>query len=295
MNKKIVYILSTNFAGSHLLSLQLGSHSQCASIGELHHFRRKHTRYRACHSCVSDEKCPLFKGLKEHSSSTFYDMIFRNLADYDSAVTTVIDNSKKVRWACRFTNRPGYTRKYIHLIRDPRALVRRWMITFNEKEKRKMRLKTARRCWPHAWDILTGDEANVYVWDWLYENRQVADFIDRHKLDAKVVTYHDLVFKTDDVLSDLMEWMGLQYEPSQKEYWNYLHHSSLKENYMRPHENTEKVFDQRWKTFLSQDVQCRIFNHPYIQTFLREININFDRDYGLVNMDSIKNPKFCDL
>ena len=268
------------------MSLQLGSHSQCASIGELHHFRRKHTRYRACHSCVSDEKCPLFKGLKEHSSSTFYDMIFRNLADYDSAVTTVIDNSKKVRWACRFTNRPGYTRKYIHLIRDPRALVRRWMITFNEKEKRKMRLKTARRCWPHAWDILTGDEANVYVWDWLYENRQIADFVDRHKLDAKVVTYHDLVFKTDEVLSELMTWLGYEYEPGQKNYWDFIHHSSAKSSYMQLSANSEKIFDQRWKSFLSEQVKERIFTHPHINSYAKQIGVFFDKEKGLLSTNS---------
>ncbi|MEN8127696.1 MAG: hypothetical protein ABFR90_07805, partial [Planctomycetota bacterium] len=116
MDKQIVYILSTNYAGSHFLALQLGSHGRCASIGELHHFRRKDTTKRMCHLCESDESCPVFSGIKEQSVENFYKTIFDNLDSYDSAVSTIIDNSKKVRWARRFIKPDGYTRKYIHLI-----------------------------------------------------------------------------------------------------------------------------------------------------------------------------------
>lgn len=39
--KQIVYILSTNYAGSHFLALMLASHSRCASVGEVHQLRKK--------------------------------------------------------------------------------------------------------------------------------------------------------------------------------------------------------------------------------------------------------------
>jgi hypothetical protein len=151
MTKQIAYILSTNYAGSHFLSLQLGSHSQCASIGELHHFRRNKTRAKACYRCEKDSDCPVFSGIQGKPVRQFYDGIFDNLATYDSRISTVIDNSKKVRWAGRFLDMPGYTRKYIHLIRDPRALVRRWLLNEDTvSKKRKVRLTTARRCWRQA-------------------------------------------------------------------------------------------------------------------------------------------------
>lgn len=281
MNQQIIYILSTNYAGSHLLALQLGSHSRCASIGELHHFRRKYTRHRACHACPSDEVCPVFTGLRKQPVRGFYNTIFRNLAALDPAVTTIIDNSKKVRWAQRFVREPVYTKKYIHLIRDPRALIRRWMISFDEPAKKKMRKKTARRCWTHAWNILTGDEPNVYVWDWLYENSQITKFIRNNNLDARLVTYRDLVFKADEVLAGIMKWLDFEYEPAQKEYWKFVHHSSVKTSYMQSPPEREQVFDQRWKTYLTKEVQDRVFNHARIQSYIRSLGLVFDFENGL--------------
>ena len=260
MDKQIVYILSTNYAGSHFLALQLGSHSQCASIGELHHFRRKNSPHRACIMCDSDDVCPVFSGVKENPIPKIYDAVFSNLGAYDANISTVFDNSKKVRWARRFLKPDGYTRKYIHLIRDPRALVRRWMMSFDVPTKKKMRLKTARRCWRHAWDILTGDEANVYIWDWLYENQQITHFIKKNNLDAQIVTYHDLVFKTDESLSRLVKWLGHDYESEQKNYWNFIHHGSGKRSLSYTPKSMGEKADQEWKSFLDEQTQQRSAN-----------------------------------
>lgn len=288
MTKQVVFVLSTNYAGSHFLALQLGSHSQCASIGELHHFRRNDTRFKACFLCERDDRCPIFTGIHQEPIGRYYARVFENLAVFDGSVSTVIDNSKKVRWASRFVGMPGFTVKYIHLIRDPRALVRRWMLTFDTPGiKRKMRLKTARRCWRHAPDILTGDEPNVYIWHWLYQNRQITDFLKRNHLDARLVTYHDLAFKTDQVLDGLMNWLGCAYEPTQKAYWNYTHHGSVKPQYMKPPENADESFDQRWKTFLDDATHTKILHHPYIRRYLDSLGVHFDPDKGLCGEGSV--------
>ena len=103
MNRQIVYILSTNYAGSHFLALQLSSHSQCTSVGELHHFRwGPQIRPRACVHCETDKECPVLKGLDDVPVSCYYQKIFENLSAYDKQVTTLIENSKKPRWAVRF-------------------------------------------------------------------------------------------------------------------------------------------------------------------------------------------------
>jgi len=276
MNRQIVHVLSTNYAGSHLLALQLGSHSRCASLGELHHLRKKGARRtkKVCYLCESDSVCPVLGGLDHLPVSAFYGRIFANLESHNPQVATVIDNSKKPRWASRFVAMPGYTQKYVHLIRDPRALIRRWILSYDTPAvKREMRIKTARRCWRHCWQILRGDEPNVYIWNWLYENRLITDFLRSNELDWQLVTYYDLVFRTDEVLSRLMAWLGLEYEPSQKEYWTFVHHGSVKPDYMRPAVAGAASFDQRWKTFLDEETQKRVVEHPQIRAYLGEIGL----------------------
>lgn len=282
MNKQVVYLLSTDYAGSHFLALQLGSHPQCASLGEPLHQRKRDAAPRACNRCESEDVCPVYKGIRDEPTERFYDRFLENLAKWDSRINTAIDNSKKIRWAQDFVDRPGFDKKYIHLIRDPRALVRRWMLTFDTpKMKGKKRRTMARRFWPHAWDILTGDQENVYIWKWLYQNKMITEFIENNNLDAQLVTYHDLVFHPNKVLGDLMKWIGHTYDPSQKEYWNSTHHGTVKSLYIKPPENTDKIFDQRWKTFLDEGTQMKIWHHPQIKKYLDSIGLTFDVDTGL--------------
>lgn len=282
MSRQIVYILSTNYAGSHLLALQLGSHSRCLSIGELHHLRRKDTPYRVCSLCPAEESCPVFAGVRGQPAERFYDLIFQNLSRTYPQVETVIDNSKKVRWASRFLQQPGYTMKYIHLIRDPRALVRRWMVTFKPLEKFRRRLKTARRCWRHSWEILAGEEWRAYLWHWLYQNQQLTSFLEQNHLDFQVVTYRDLVFEADAVLGGLMKWLGYEYEPGQKEYWNFPHHGSVKKNYMKPPADGTILYDQRWKEELDEQIQRRIYQDSSLRAYLKKIDLLYDSEQGLI-------------
>ena len=137
MKNKIVHVLSTNYAGSHLLTLQLGSHTQCLSIGEFHHFRWKgQRRPKACYLCSDDSVCPVYQGLADSPLEQLYPKLFTNIKQYNPAISTVIDNSKKTRWIQRFFDMPNYEQYYIHLIRDPRALVRRWILTEDTPEKK---------------------------------------------------------------------------------------------------------------------------------------------------------------
>jgi hypothetical protein len=223
-------------------------------------------------------------GLRGQPPERFYDIIFENLSRAYPSIETVIDNSKKVRWASRFLHLPGYRIKYIHLIRDPRALVRRWMMTLKPDEKKRRRLKTARRCWRHSWEILTGDESRTYLWHWLYQNQQITDFLERNRLESRLVTYHDLVFEADDVLRGLMEWLGYAYEPRQKEYWTFSHHGSVKKNYLKPPAGGTLLFDQRWKEDLDERTQKEVYSHPAVTAYLKKIGLSYDYDYGLISL-----------
>jgi hypothetical protein len=274
MDKTIVYILSTNFAGSHFLALQLGSNTRCASIGELHHFERKRNLRRACHICPSDQKCPVFTGLQGKSADALYDKIFDNLEKYDNKISVLIDNSKKTNWASCFLNQDHYKMKYIHLIRDPRALVRRWILTEDTFGKKwHVRWATARRYSRKWFDILTGDEINVYLWKWLHQNKLITDFIKENSVESKIITYHDLALNTDRVLGDLMDWIGFEYDPAQKDYWNFQHHSSVKEQYIKPPAEGKRIFDLRWKELLDEATCERITHFTPINEYLDQLGI----------------------
>ncbi len=286
MTKQIVYVLSTNYAGSHLLSLQLGSHSKVVSAGELLH-RRRPGFGDLCHRCDSDEVCPVYAGLQGRPVSTFYRRIFENLAAYDEQIETVVDNSKKIRWARRSGRKANFTKKYIHLIRDPRALIRRWTMSFKTAaSKKKIRLKTARHCPMHFLDVLRGDETNVYLWYWLFKNRRITNYIKSKRLDARVVTYHDLVASGPQVLSELTQWLGLDYEPGQEQYWNFQHHGTVKTSYMKPPSDERMTLDQRWKSFLDPETQDAVFNNPRIRSYIDQLGIEFDIENGLIGKPS---------
>jgi len=61
--------------------------------------------------------------------------------------------------------------KYVHLIRDPRTLVRRWMVTYETApKKRNVRWKTARHVPRRFFQILRGLEWQVYLYKWLWQN-----------------------------------------------------------------------------------------------------------------------------
>jgi hypothetical protein len=207
--------------------------------------------------------------------------VFINLEALEPDVHTIIDNSKKPRWARRFINMQGVKQNYIHLIRDPRALIRRWILLYQTiQQKRIVRLKTARRCWHNSWSILTNSQVNVYIWKWLYHNRLITNFINRYNPDSRIVTYYDLVNNTDGKLSELMNWIGFDYEPEQKEYWKFTHHCAVNKKYFQAPEHGKKIFDQRWKEFLDEEEQRKVTTHPVILSYLDEIGLHLE-DNGI--------------
>ena len=279
---KIVYVLSTNYAGSHFTVLQLASHSKCISAGELHRFDlQKRKAKQACHICESDETCPVFHGLRGLPLGDLHPRLFANIAEAFPNVDTLIDNSKKTAWAEKLLRMPGIEQKYLHVIRDPRALVRRWMMNYDtSSEKRKVRYIMMRRVKRHIWNIMTGSEANVYAWKWVHQNRLITDFLHEHQLDHKVYLYDELVFEPDRALSEIMRWVGHDFEPAQTEYWNFVHHGSQKPEYMKPPSSDKVRFDTRWRDYLDPQTQREIVDHPGIGEYLAEMALEFS-DSGL--------------
>ena len=126
MNRSVVYILSTNYAGSHYLSLLLGSNSQTTHLGEVKRLRfaDEADRKRACYLCRDKPDCKLLGGIGPENLADIYPIVFSRVP---TRVKVLVDSSKNTFWARRFLHDGRYARKYVHLIRDPRALVRRYV------------------------------------------------------------------------------------------------------------------------------------------------------------------------
>src|SRR5262245_25974463 len=99
MTPRVVFILSTNYAGSHFLSLLLGSNTKARHLGELHRFTHRIPRKRPCYLCDDFRECPVFKGIEPGATKHIHSTIFKNVGPH---VEVLLDNSKKTAWARKF-------------------------------------------------------------------------------------------------------------------------------------------------------------------------------------------------
>ena len=271
--KKIVYILSTNYAGSHLLSLCVGGHTRFQHIGEVKGLRsnKHHPGRQYCGICDGHENCPVLKGITQKNFENIYEIIFANVGP---GVHGLVDTSKKTYWAQRFLNDKRYEKKFVFLVRDPRALVRRWLI--DEKLNRfRERLKLLKYSPRNFKKGFSGDSVDTYTGKWLQQNWKIYDFIKKNNLDFYILSYHDLVTRESEILPSLMEWLGEKYEPGQEEYWNFTHHGSLKQQYK---DKKSKSLDCRWQDYLSKRQQEKISQDHDVQTFLECCNLSMNDD-----------------
>jgi len=269
--KKVLFILSTNYAGSHYLSLLVGSHSKAEHVGEIRRFRYQQIHREPCFVCNDFEKCPLFQGIEPGRVEHIHEQIFRNLGD---GTLLLVDNSKWTDWAERFLNNGAFETKFLHLIRDPRALVRRFDLSFNTPRKRwHQRWKLMRRRPERAFSSLLARQRHLYLHKWLWRNQGITRFLNDYGLEYHLMTYRDLATNTTAELEKLMAWLGLEFEPAQIEYWNFEHHGSQKFGYDWIKENKASYFDTRWKEYLSADEQIYCVNHPSVRGYLAQLGV----------------------
>lgn len=276
MKKKLVFILSSNYSGSHFLSLMLGSHSRGVHVGELKNVY-KEGGFDKCYVCEGDADCELFLGINEQKKTDLYDFLFSRV---DGNTTFLVDASKKPRWFKDYLNIEDYDVYLIHLVRDPRALARRWLMRFSEKNTGfRERVKQIRKNPMKIFKLLFCNELTVCIYKWISQNREIACFIEESGYPNKRVAYKDLAINTDQALADVCEWIGLEYEPAQKEYWQFPHHGSQKEEYQWiKSQGGGTYFDQRWKSYLKPSQVWRIENHKELNAFLGSINMDFSEE-----------------
>ena len=282
---QVVFILSTNYAGSHLLSQLLSAHSACVAVGELHNYRKYRefrTRRDDERNVVDDyETNPMFDGLDALPENARHHHIFENLRARQPAVSTLIDNSKKPAWPRRVGLAGSFDSRFVHLIRDPRALVRRWLSSYaTTRVRRRQRIKLARTNPRHLLRACVGSDADVYLYKWLSANRDITRFLEEVDETAPVVTYHDLAVAPHATLQRLMPCWGLDFEPAQLDYGRAAQSGTRKRDYLALAADSGIVFDTRWRNELTAEQRRTIETNREAKQYLARLGIRMT-DEGL--------------
>jgi hypothetical protein len=255
MNNTVVFILSANYSGSTWLALLLGSHSRAAYVGELN--KMFHDNPVSCRLCEEKGRvCPIFYDAAETKAKNIHHLVLAR-----TGKKVVVDNSKTVSWSKKFLAENRFERKYIHLLRDPRAIA----------YSRQMRHRPAE------------------LEDWIDKNYEIRSFLLDNQLDRRVITYNELAENTGQILTHLCQWLGLVYEPGQEEYWNFEHHGPGRNGataaFLDHHVASDEQFyadtkrkhfhDLRWKENLAVATQEAIVKDARLQTCLKDFQLQF--------------------
>lgn len=276
LKKKLVFILSSNYSGSHFLSLMLGSHTQGMHLGELKNVY-KNGGFDKCYVCETGEMCELFQGMSGHEKGRLFDVLYEKA---DENIKYLVDNSKKPIWFKEFSKNDKYDIYLIHLVRDPRALSRRWLMRFSEKHiSLRERVRQMGKNPTKIFKLLFCDDLVVCLYKWISQNREIAEFIDDSGLPSKRITYKQLAMSPGQTLGAICGWLGLEYEPEQKEYWRFPHHGSQKPEYQSmADQGGGSYFDLRWRSCLTDSQIERIENHKDLNVFMKSISLGFSSE-----------------
>jgi hypothetical protein len=251
-------------------------------LGEVNHLRKNVDR-GSCQTCGSLDRCSLLGGIAATQIQEVYEILFSRVG---SDITLLIDNSKRVPWVERFVGDRRYVRRFVHLIRDPRALVRRWSLYYPHWPGQVKQRWQAMRSFPQRVPALaTAPQTAVYLYRWLAENQRITEFVRRHARDTLLCTYEELATAQSEQVRRIMEWIGLDYQPEQLEYWRRDHHGTQKQDYEWIKQKRAHYFDLRWKSFLTQTETQAIAHNADLQRYLTTLGLAMT-DEGLVRLDS---------
>ena len=111
-----------------------------------------------------------------------YSRVFDNFAAEGMHPPILIDTSKRVDWARTLLNDTNYRFKYIHLIRDPRAFIRRYIMNNSSLKCRlHIRRQAALRGERFRPSLLFAPQWKACLGRWYDKNAEIAEFLRRHR------------------------------------------------------------------------------------------------------------------
>lgn len=284
----VIFILSGNYAGSHLLARLLGAHPRCADVGELRNLP-KFTRRpgpNASGTAAAYRDSPLYEGFLQQPPEHWHRMLLDRIRRQDSGVAVLIDNSKRIDWVDRFVGRPELDVRCVHLLRDPRALVRRWQQTFGSTAtRRRIRLREARRQWRNGLRILRAPEPEMFAWRWLRENREIHAWLQRCRPAAARLAYLELLDDPEGSLRRLMPALGLEYHPDQLDYGRSPQYGTRKTEWNAAATAGTPRPDLRWQEELDATARDAVTHLPELRDHLAALGYRF-AERGLAPVDT---------
>jgi len=210
----------------------LGSNSKTKHVGELRKLCKRQNDLQEGRELVYDGDA-IFEGIGPDTADSVYDIVFSRL---DPSIEGIVDASKSHnKWANRFLHDETYDKYYIHLIRDPRAMLRRWKLTAHFRKN--LRMKRRLKSYNHEWarQLRFARQNTTLTYRWIMENRQIDGFLTSNHLNHRLVTYHDAAKNPEEVVGSLMDWLEIPFEPEQLEYWKFHHVGTQKKAYSLRH------------------------------------------------------------
>lgn len=274
----VVFILSSNYSGSHLLASALGAHSACADVGEVANLRKFLARSERPLSGTRGRfaTSPLFDGLPELPEGRWLCEIHERLAVSGRPAAVLVDNSKRIEWVEQAIAGGAIEPRLVHLIRDPRALARRWRDTFRAQgASRRIRWREAKRSPRRAVKILSAPETGVYGWRWLRENARIASFVASCGAVHARVAYESLSSGPELALRDLMAALGLGFERAQLRYGASEAHGTTKPDWSQANAASQWATDERWLLELDDAEQDAVMAVTPLTEFLSSIGYRF--------------------
>lgn len=255
MKPTVLFILSSNFSGSTWLALLLGSHSQALYAGELN--KMFHDDPRTCRLCEEEQRpCPVFHDVAQLRSKHVHVTVLER-----TAKAVLVDNSKTISWSKKFMADERFERRYLHLVRDPRAI---------------------------AYSLQRRNRRPDYL-EWMEKNYEIRNFLRENRLEHRLITYNELAEQPEATLSEVCRWLGLAFEPAQQAYWNFEHHgpgrngataafldqsAPSEEPFYSEHKRTH-FHDLRWQEKLEAEVQHEIMRDPQMKLLLKDFVLEF--------------------
>ena len=186
----VVNITALSFSGSTWLNLMLGSHPEAFSVGEL----KKVSQSKRAICTIHGEECPLWSRY-EHPST---ENPFVQLARLTGKRFLIVNKS---RHFIQYQRDPAITSRFIHLLRDPRAVLASCL----RKKPDRRTFSTAR--------LLSHD---------LRRNLR----LHRRQPPEEVTTafYEHVQRDTEAELRRLCEFIGMEYDAAMLAFWEPEHH-----------------------------------------------------------------------
>ena len=240
MRKKVVFIMGTAHCGSTLLTMVLGSHSDCLALGEVSNYPDAYRKGKPiCSVCVGDcafwdhhfseqDAQLLCHGFAERRLHThiplklekavrgFFknDQAFNPYSLIASKVqeTTLIDSTKTVYWLEKKLAAREFKDKLlepylIHLIRDGRAVMGSYS---RRKEYQGLSAEAFGTQFGTLWQTRLNNEHRFY------------DGFSGHKIRLR---YEEFATQPEQTATTLCKWLGLPFQPDMLNYWKHQHHT----------------------------------------------------------------------